>query len=195
MMRWSRVFFVNKKEKGLESISREFLKGKKKENDFLLLLLLLLLFTGLSVAPVLFFPYFSFKICFTRKILRFLDLLMQGFVYFIDKKLIVVVEIFPFPKAKRRVHTKKRRRRKKITSKARDRSSLAVFHHSFFSSPLHSFFFFRTKKNTLASCHRSFKRNLSKVSQRVKWIENGEQGTLTKKEKRTRAPSFFLFFS
>jgi len=63
------VFFVNKKEKGLESISREFLKGKKKENDFLLLLLFLL-FTGLYyllVAPVLFFPFFSFKFALLGK--------------------------------------------------------------------------------------------------------------------------------
>jgi hypothetical protein len=140
------VFFVNKKEKGLESISREFLKGKKKENDFLLLLLLLLLFTGLSVAPVLFFPYFSFKICFTRKILRFLDLLMQGFVYFIDKKLIVVVEIFPFPKAKRRVHTKKRRRRKKNNIKGARPVKSCFFSSLFFfiTSPL--FFLFQDKK-------------------------------------------------
>ena len=181
----------------MESISREFLKGKKKENDFLLLLLFLLfcwtlLFTGRTCAL---FSFFFFQICFTRKILRFLDLLMQGFVYFIDKKLIVMLRFSHSRRPNGGCIQKKDGGEKKITSKARDRSSLAFFHHSFFSSPLHSFFFFRTKKNTLASCHRSFKRNLSKVSQRVKWIENGEQGTLTKKEKRTRAPSFFLFFS
>jgi hypothetical protein len=124
----------------LESISREFLKGKKKEKDFLLLLLFLL-FTGLSVAPVLFFPFFSFKICFTRKILRFLDLLMQGFVYFID-----VVEIFPFPKAKRRVHTKKRRRRKKNNIKGARPVKSCFFFITLFFHHLSTLFSFSGQK-------------------------------------------------
>lgn len=64
--------------------------------------------TSFSLVMFLFFVQNKTILHFSRMIQSFLGVLMQGFVYFMDKRLIVVVKIFvvfPSSKAKRRAHT------------------------------------------------------------------------------------------